>query len=159
MLRTRSITEVAAATGVSTSSLSNIARRKHDRVQQRVADAILGATVPPARMSARALGARRRVEALHAAGWPFAWIAAEAGVTDRYVMRIAAGAAETMRTPEFERIASAYERLAFTAPRDCRQTRDARTRAAARGFAPPAAWDNIDDPREQPKGMTTAAAA
>lgn len=89
----------------------------------------------------------RRLEALQALGWPHAEIDGRLGrlvsanlMTHRYgmVARRTALAVE-----------SVYDELSTRrGPSEI-----TRRRASRRGFAPPLAWDDIDDPAEQPTGI------
>jgi hypothetical protein len=104
----------------------------------------------PRRVSA--LGSRRRVQALVALGWTIQQIAAEVGYAntaniwklmreDRWIFQSTA-----------DKVALVYERLCMTRPEGVAAHRS-RLRAARRGWVPPLAWDDIDDPRERGKGV------
>lgn len=102
-----------------------------------------------------ALGTRRRIEALMALGWSGQLIAeALGGGIDWDEVRQYRTRAQVKRSTH-ERVAAVYDRLSMTLPvgrtRYERQT-ISRTRNYARrmGWAPPLAYDNIDDPAEQP---------
>lgn len=91
------------------------------------------------------LGSQRRIRALMALGWTEALIGAEMGfVTPSTIRGALRNATVTARTAD--RIAEVYERLSM------RQGPSARTRMLAqrKGWLPPLAWDNIDDPNEHP---------
>lgn len=53
-----------------------------------------------------------------------------------------------------KRIDAAYKRVA-TVRNTGRSATYAATHARRRGWAPPAAWDRIDDPKERPKGLVS----
>lgn len=94
------------------------------------------------------VGFRRRVQALQAAGWPLADIASEAGISSYPVITKAMRQGHVTRHL-WEQMAAAYERLSMTpGPSSL-----ARGRAVSRGFAPPMAWDDIDDPNGLPRGV------
>jgi hypothetical protein len=94
---------------------------------------------------------QRRVEALQALGWPLRKIAAEAGVTHNHMTDLRKFAWRST----FEAIDGAYRRLSMTFPPETtagEKSGVVRTRNHARrnGYAPPLAWDDIDDPDETP---------
>lgn len=95
-----------------------------------------------------ALGPQRRIRALQALGWGRDKIAAELGYSNggsiAYLMR-----SETMLVATANRIAEVYDRLSMIVPVGAGPDR-ARTWAKRHGFAPPLAWDDIDDPSERP---------
>jgi hypothetical protein len=111
-------------------------RRKWDALNGR------GYTVP-------SLGARRRVQALRAAGWSRQRIAEAAGWETsgalRYIDR-----SDTITRTTHERVAEVYERLAMKPPPDEMAARRARTWARRQGHPQPLAWWDIDDPNEVP---------
>lgn len=92
-----------------------------------------------------ALGATRRVRALLALGWRHADIEVHAG---RRVHAYADGRYPTMRAGIWRDLDRAYAALSGKpGPSDA-----TRRRAEARGYPPPLAWDDVDDPGEQPTG-------
>jgi hypothetical protein len=112
-------------------------RRRHDTH--------LGAarTVP-------SLGCQRRVRALQRLGWSLSAIAQEAGWNSpqalQYVMR-----SNSIYRESRDRICEVFERLAMKIPPATSGSIRARNRAIRNGYAPPLAWDDIDDPDERPK--------
>lgn len=118
------------------------------RVQKRTANLIFAIPLPT-RMSDSAcympsLGTARRIQALAAIGWPLRELGPK-------IDRAASNASAVMRrTTVRTRTAAAYDelyrRLLLTpGPSDA-----ARRFARAQGWQPPLAWDDIDDPDEQP---------
>lgn len=100
------------------------------------------------------IGLRRRVQALQRLGWPLSTIAAGAGWKNpqalQYVMK-----SPTVFRDSRDRICAVYDELSMKIPPHTSGNVRARKRAIANGFAPPLAWDNIDDPNERPKiGVT-----
>lgn len=93
-----------------------------------------------------ATGTRRRIQALNAIGWPNHTIAKAGGWTGHSTIRNMLGA-EHVRRANAEKIAEIYERLCMSIG----PSAVARRRAAAAGWAPPLAWENIDDPDECPR--------
>ena len=93
-----------------------------------------------------ALGSRRRIQALMAIGWTAESIANEIGWSDGRSIRSVIFIKERVRTSTAQRIAAAYDRLSMTrGPSEITARRSARS-----GYAPPLAWDDIDDPDEKP---------
>lgn len=97
-------------------------------------------------------GSIRRIQALVAIGHSmrtiddhlgWAW-----GTTSRYLI---ANHKTTHRTTA-DRIATVYQQLCMTTPTGPYANRN-RKLAERKGWAPPLAWDNIDDPNERPTGM------
>lgn len=95
-----------------------------------------------------ATGTRRRIQALMALGWPQALIGAELGVKQRAVSNWLARQYVTARNAKA--VADLYDRLSMT-PGPSEITR---SRALARGWVPPLAWDDIDDPAATPQNPT-----
>ncbi len=101
-----------------------------------------------------ATGTRRRLQALIAIGWPGELLAAQLGRRASSLHRSMTGESVTARTAHD--VATLYERLWNTRPPrgtgDQRAAADAaRAYAAAQGWLPPLAWDDIDtDPTPTP---------
>jgi hypothetical protein len=101
-------------------------------------------------------GTRRRIQALVAIGWSIPMVAQKAGVsvvTARYCLN---GNQVHVRT--FKAVRDLYEQLWNQSPPEGdRNTRasatKARNTAAKHGWAPPLAWDDIDDPAAEPEGV------
>lgn len=104
------------------------------------------ASTPPRKVPA--LGTQRRVQALQALGWSRQRIAQAIGYTDQgaltYMMR-----ADSLYPATAARIAEVYEQMSMVVPVGSGANR-ARTWAKRHGYLPPLAWDDIDDPNEQP---------
>lgn len=100
------------------------------------------------------LGTKRRIQALVALGWSMAAISRHAGY-DRSHVGLMLSRRGNIRTETARRIAATYERLSMTLPPQ--ETRvekvdaaRARRIAKERGWLPPMAWVDIDDPNERP---------
>lgn len=94
-------------------------------------------------LSVDATGTKRRIQALAWMGWPYRTIAHECG------WRSAEAVGQTLRRTYVERataqaVSAAYERLSMRHG----PSRLAHVRAAAKGWAPPLAWDDIDNDPE-----------
>lgn len=103
--------------------------------------------------SVPALGAVRRIRALRRLGWTVVDIARESGVPEKTLRNPCHRGATVYRTTA-EAVATTYERLAMVVPQGGYHTRE-RNYAERKGWPPPLAWDDIDDPTEQPKGRGT----
>lgn len=104
------------------------------------------------------IGTARRVQALVALGWSFHQIAARIGVVHDLPGRWArAGGSFVMRRTA-DRVDAVFRELCMTPPpentiRLQREATYARTLARKRGWVTALAWDDIDDPDEQPAGI------
>ena len=96
------------------------------------------------------LGAQRRVQALLAMGYRHSDLIEHVG-SETY--RLATGRLSLTTARTWRAVDAAYRHLSTT-PGPSATTRD---RARAMGYAPPMAWDDIDNPTEQPKGIRRAA--
>lgn len=93
-----------------------------------------------------ATGTKRKIQALWALGHTSAAIGVEAGISTNHVCRIAVYP-DVVSYGTWHAIDRAFRALsAMPGPSD-----RTRNRARRAGYAPPAAWDDIDDPNEQPK--------
>ena len=93
------------------------------------------------------IGARRRIQALQRLGWPLTTIAAEGGWRGIYSIQKAIEGDRVQRKTH-DRIVQLYERLSGTPG----PSQVAARRAAAKGYAAPLAWDDIDHDT-QPAGL------
>lgn len=101
------------------------------------------------------LGATRRVRALRALGWSVTVQAEFCGLDYRQLYDI--GRFDTCYRRTHDQIAAMYERLAMQLPPTSTQSQKhsvTKTRRTAKrnGWPPPLAWDDIDNPDEQPRG-------
>ncbi|MFC3504834.1 hypothetical protein ACFOOK_28235 [Micromonospora krabiensis] len=93
-----------------------------------------------------ATGTHRRIQALWALGHTSTTIGEAAGLSEHHVQRIVY-AREFVTYNTWQLIDGAFRTLS-TVPGTSDRTR---SRARKAGYAPPLAWDDIDDPDEQPK--------
>lgn len=126
--------------------IANGNSRYAERKFQAVAELPLTLAVPasvPDTCLVPMLGAVRRVQALMALGWRHSDITPLIG---RESHHIAAGRHPRMPALDWRVVDAAYDALSATpGPSSL-----SRARARRQGYAPPLAWDNIDDPDEQP---------
>jgi len=105
----------------------------------------------PTRGYISGLGARRRLQALSAIGWTMYRLAKETGLPASTVAAIRGGVTERIRPAIDQTVREAYERLCMRVPPATRDTNHSRFHAQRKGWAPPLAFDDIDDPLEVPK--------
>jgi hypothetical protein len=106
-----------------------------------------------------ATGTRRRLQALQVLGWSQRRLAELLGTQQVVVGKVARGQSEFVRVATARRVRDLYERIWDQQPpastkRERQSATNARRAAAARGWAPPMAWDDdtIDDPKAKPEG-------
>jgi hypothetical protein len=140
---------VGRATGISECALRNMVERQ----------GLLKVTRDTKRriLTARLVtdeGLRRRVRALCALGWSAREIARAANVNVHNVLTLRDGRPRKYVRREFQQaILDTYERMQMTTPPPSRWATAQIMRARRNGWAPPLAWDDIDDPHERPQGV------
>lgn len=112
-------------------------------------------------------GTTRRLRALYALGWTSTDLAPRLGCSPARVGHLVAGISPQVHRHTAARVASIYDDLCMTVPQDpevlapkmIRVHDRQRRQSAAKGWAPPLAWDDIDtDPAPHEHPVTTAAA-
>ncbi|WP_162815523.1 helix-turn-helix domain-containing protein [Microbacterium arborescens] len=141
--------QIAQAAGVSVSTVKRVLAgfpKVAPEVEKRLL-ADLQRPRPVAKANVDATGTKRRLQALMAHGWTFRELASRIGVDERQITWTMQ--AHTVTRARADAVASLYRAL-WDQPAPER-TRD-RTRriAARRGWVGALAWENIDDPDEQP---------
>ena len=143
---------IAEKAGVSVSVIEVMVNGKHGypakRVLRRNADAVLAVRYEPADGAVVcAVGARRRIRALQAMGWPLHEIARRIGWATNNLGTLVAGG-RACNADSARKIAAVYDELCMTPGPSQR----ARYWALRKGWAPPLAWDDltIDDPDAVP---------
>jgi hypothetical protein len=96
-----------------------------------------------------ATGTIRRLQALARLGWSGDHLHTHTGIPRMTLSDLTNGKWQRIRIHLADTIDAAYREHEHT-PGPSTQ---ARTRAGKKGWAPPAAWDDIDDPNERPKGL------
>jgi hypothetical protein len=97
-----------------------------------------------------ATGTTRRVRGLRALGYSPAFIAKAFGFSETHVRLLSRGDQPTVRHRIAVKVAAVFTELATVpAPRSTSATMS-RNYAQAHGWAPPGAWDDIDDPNAVP---------
>lgn len=95
------------------------------------------------------IGVQRRIQALVSIGYSYPTLAPELGVSAAQVSKWSKDLA-FVRSSTADRVAETYDSLSMTPLTDTRNAKYARTIARRNGWLPPLAWQNIDDPDEQP---------
>lgn len=138
---------ISMVSGVPVSTLDKIRRR--DWVQGATASALLGVTeapaLPPAGMTS-ALGACRRVRALVALGWSLTEQARRLGVHLQRVQLLSSGRQNLITEATAHAVDALFEQLCAVPGGSVRARNDARRK----GWLPPLAWDDIDNPHDEP---------
>ena len=151
------VERIAHLAGLSVSHIRALAEHDHgdprgtQRVRPDTATRILGIGISEASRAPHsrvdATGTRRRLQALIAIGWPAELLAAQLGRRPGSLHRSMTCESVTARTAHD--VAALYQRLWNTRPpRDtgeqCAAADAAQAHAAAQGWLPPLAWDDID---------------
>lgn len=98
-----------------------------------------------------ALGTQRRIRALMRLGWTSADIAPRMGSSPEYVQYLARDGRSRVWRKTAEQVDAAFRSMCMTPGPSTITTK----RAEKKGWAPPLAWDDIDDPNETPQGFGT----
>lgn len=141
--------EIAEATHVSRQTLRRILTEQY-AAQYRTAAAILALQPGQAPSRVPALGTTRRIQALAAIGWPLAQTTSNTGIPRWMVAELAAGRSRKVPVAMAQAVDAVYRERCMQPGPSVR----ARKVAARNGWAPPLAWDDIDDPSETPQGVT-----
>jgi hypothetical protein len=96
-----------------------------------------------------AVGIRRRLHALMALGYTGPQVAEASGLSIATMRSIDYHGSQKVHAITAEKVIAVYERLSMTRPEGQYANR-ARVMARRRGWLPPLAWDDIDDPTERP---------
>jgi hypothetical protein len=111
---------------------------------------------PAARGYVPRLGVIRRIQALNAIGWPRTYIAERLGMSPQNLTQLVNGCRGTDPRPNDKvqaatwlKVDRLYRELHMTPGPSPESVR----RARAKGYPPPLAWDDIDNPTERPVGV------
>lgn len=140
------VNAIATAAGVGRRVVQNLATGEQMQVAPETERKLLTVNardhilrVPPYR-------AERRLQALNAIGYTTRGMAEGIGTTQQMVERIMAGHRKWIDRRTFERIDAYYQGACMTPAGNAQSI----TNAVKKGYAPPLAWDDIDDPDETP---------
>lgn len=139
---------IARQAGVSASTVSYVVLGRTQAVHRPKAERILAVqpTAVDPLSDRSALGATRRIRALYAIGHGQTSIAANSPLALATVSEIANGRYRQISPRIDDQVRAAYRQLAQTPGR----SHKAKWRAAQEGWPGPLAWDDIDNPTEQP---------
>lgn len=141
--------QLAAASNCSSATISDIRTGKSVTIRRATANKILavhpGDALPPG-LPVPTVGAVRRVRALLAIGHTCKAIYEASGVEHSTITELLNGRISMVARHVDERITKGYAKLAASPGISARSL----NRATREGWAPPAAWDDIDDPDARP---------
>ena len=145
--------EIADYAGVDRRTVHNILHNYVASVHRPTAAAILRLRPEDVPNRVPALGSMRRVQALAVMGWPVSHTGVAAGVRGTLINELVSGRRKRVPLREAQEIARVFrERCMTVGP-----SKKARTFALRNGWAPPLAWDDIDDADEVPRGAKRVA--
>lgn len=139
--------EIADHTGIEESRIWEIINDGSPRIYARTAAAVMSAGEWPV----TALGVTRRIQALCRRGHSAGRIAEAAGVTVDAILDTRAGPRKFTSRKVRAGVLAAYDLLADRSPESTpRGISRVVNHAERMGWPPPAAWEDVDDPYEQP---------
>jgi hypothetical protein len=155
-----SLSALESAGNISRGHMTQILNGTIKRIGRHTEHAIL--TIPLNEITGnrwvKATGARRRLQALHALGYSFERIARECKSAKQLMATIARNDREWLTADMDRRIREVYDQLSMKLPDAATPhlqvgITKSRNRAQQLGWAPPLAWNDIDNPDEQPTGI------
>ncbi|ALJ22081.1 hypothetical protein AOA12_20180 [Microbacterium sp. No. 7] len=149
--------EIADATGMNKSSLQRMLRQPGRWVTAETTQRILGVHSLQKRTTAfvDATGTRRRIQGLAAQGWTLTALGQRIGKDAQQMWSWTHANLVTVAIHEL--IKELYDELEVAPPPEGPYAVRARRMAVKHGWVPGLCWDDIDDPRERPKGLPKAA--
>jgi hypothetical protein len=147
------VSAIAARAGVSPSLVDELLNRPRKLIRSDNADALLATKPDPAPSGYVAgIGTVRRIRALGAIGWSMRDIcrASNGAVSIESLRDINSVERPFVLSRTHVAVAEVYEELCMKTPPVGRTSSQVRVKAAAKGWPPPLAWDDPDDPHEQP---------
>jgi len=160
--------DIARTAGLGDKTITQLAAGRYEKIYRTTETAVLRVPFPgPGYQPVHdgridATGARRRLQALSALGFPLTSLAVEIGTTTRTVCDIRRGDRRWLHTSLDQDIRAAYDRLWNQDPASCGVTSGSATRArkwaARNAWALPAEWDDddIDEPTATPHNQATS---
>ncbi|OKI16538.1 helix-turn-helix transcriptional regulator [Streptomyces sp. CB03911] len=143
-------TQLVAVSGSSSSTISGILSGRQATVRRSTEQKLLRIRAEQVRPEVRSMpsvGAVRRLRALTALGHTSRRLAAATGMSHSLMTALLGGTLQQVRPQTHDAICTAFKQLAMV-PGSSRATA---TRAIAKGWAPPLAWDDdLDDPKARP---------
>jgi DNA-binding NarL/FixJ family response regulator len=140
---------MAQAAGIRKATLDRHIAGKRSQISHATARKIMAANVDAVTVGGfiPSVGTVRRLRALTVMGWSMSAIAERTGIKESTLHALRDPAHRFTRPMYAKAVADAYEALSMTHG-GCRY---AATRAVRKGWLPPLAWDDIDDPGENPQ--------
>ncbi|MEU5593062.1 hypothetical protein [Streptomyces sp. NPDC020298] len=147
--------QIAAATGLDSTTFSVILSGRYTKVARHTATTILAVrldqTPPIPRGLVDATGTRRRLQALMVLGYTLPGIAGQVGVSYFSLQQTATGVWTCVRRSTAEKVAALYRRTGLVPAAASRTAEQARNWALENGWFGPMAWADIDDPACEPE--------
>lgn len=147
-----SIAAMAAGMGVGASTVQAVLHDDRRFVHAQVAEKILAATrddifnAAPERSLVPSVGATRRLKALSRMGWQLEDLSANGSEVHRF-RSVRLGRDRQIRAATHRRVVELYDKHSMdVGPAQ----KSVMVRVQKRGYAPPLAWDDIDDPAARP---------
>lgn len=160
-----SIKRIAAAANVLPTRVSHLLYGRGERaapskIRPDYSAALLGVEPNPYRVPI--LHVSRRIQALIAIGYPMTELSARLGMSQGRVWQYATEYQDRVTVDTFMAVDALFRKLSMTLPpRRTKEEKYAASRAMntakRRGYKPPLAWHDIDDPRERPLKYTNHA--
>jgi lambda repressor-like predicted transcriptional regulator len=151
------VRDIAQNSGVSDSTIDELLNRPRDTIRADNAAALLSTTPPPTPTGlVPSLGTIRRIRALSRLGWAMRDIERVSGVKLHTLREISSAEPPHVKVSNAEGVAAAYAELCMALPPSGRTASQVRSKAAAKGWPPPLAFDDIDDPTTHPSGVLTS---
>ncbi len=145
--------DIAAHAGIGRRTIQNILTGQQPNVQRHTATAITRLRPADAPTRVAAVGTVRRIQALACIGWAAKQTGQDAGLTSSFTGDLVAGAYQRIPRAAAVAVDEVFRARCMTPG----PSSVARTVAARNGWVAPLAWDDIDDPDEQPSGVRRAA--
>jgi hypothetical protein len=139
--------------------LSGVSIGQVDRIRKGDPDKVVRASTRDAILAARrahvvtAVGVQRRVRALAALGWSAPAVQARCGIWVSTLADLRRREPQFVRSNIAATVTAVYEELSMQVPPEGKSAGRTRYWARRNGYLPPLAWDDIDDPLEEPKGV------
>ncbi len=147
-------TQIAAAAGLNSATVSEVLTGRYATVNRRTAAVILDIrldqTPPVPRGLVDATGTRRRLQALMVLGHTLPDIARRIGVGGSSLQQTAEGRWQAVRSLTATKVARVYRDLSTAPAPPTRHAEKARNQAMMQGWHGPMAWADIDDPACEP---------
>ena len=147
--------EAARRAGLVQTTVTRIRTGESRTVLRSTARKLLALTAePPTVGTLDATGTTRRLQALGALGYTSRDIATDSGIPHDYTRKLMQGGRPTVTVGTTERVRRCFDRLSMVRPSGWLADRQ-RRQSAEKGWNPPLAWDDIDDPAAVPQAGDT----